>query len=128
MERLTGGTSTSERVYGSHAVEPEPLAVACVCSALPRLGRCPDQTCVAAEAAAVGAFPRKVEAIFPEDEEPLRSLPSFRNVLNIPPLFSGLGVLDPLRGCSAGGCRLEEELFCRLFALGISSPELFFPT
>lgn len=103
---------------------PVPLAELCDRSALPRLGRGPGQTCDAAEDAAVGALPRKVEAILPDDEEPFRSLPSFLNVFSMPPLFSGLGVLDPLRGCSAGGCRLEAELFCRLFARGMSSAEL----
>lgn len=104
-----------------------PLDAAWVCSALPALGLCPGHTCDAAEAAAVGALPRSVVAILPE-LEPFRSLPSFRNVFNIPPLFSGLGVLDPLRGCSpAGGTKFEEELFCRLFALGESSPDFVLP-
>lgn len=65
--------------------------------------------------------------ILPEDEEPFRSLPSFRSVLNIPPLFSGLGVLDAFRGWSVGGTKFEAELFCRLFALGVSSPDFFLP-
>jgi hypothetical protein len=77
--------------------DPVTLATDGTDSALPRLGRCPGHTCEAAEAAAVGAFPRSVVAILVEDDEPFRSLPSLRNVLNIPPLFSGLGVLDSLR-------------------------------
>jgi hypothetical protein len=97
------------------------------CSTFPILGRCPAHTCDAAEAAAVGALPRNVVAILLEDEELFRSLPSFRNVLNIPPLFSGLGVLDPLRGCSPGGTKFEAALPCRLLFLGVSSPDFFLP-
>ena len=101
-----------------------PLAAACDCSAFPILGRCPVQTWVAAEAAAAGALPRNVVIIFPL-EDPFLSLPSFRNVLSIPPFFSGLGVLDPLRELSPGGTRPALELFCRLLARGATSLELF---
>ena len=64
-----------------------------------------------------------VPASFPDD---VRSLPLLRKVLSIPPFFSGLGVLEPLRGCSPiGGIRFGETEVCRLYDRGTSCPELF---
>jgi len=97
--------STKDLVYGSQVVAlldgvfalMDPLA----CCALPTLARW-GQTCVAAFDAAVGVFPRSVATILPDEFELVRSLGSLRSVRNIPPFLSGLGVLDPFRGCSPG--------------------------
>ena len=83
----------------------EPLA----CCALPTLERA-GHTCVAAFDAAVGVFPRRLATILPEEVELVRSFGSLRSVRNIPPFLSGLGVLDPLLGCSPGGGTRFGEL------------------
>lgn len=121
--------STNDLVYGSHEVwvgtEPLPVLELPLGVAEGRGGggAGPDQTCVAAFAAAgCGRF-RKVVVIFPDACLPF---PSARNVFNIPPLFfSGLGVrvraLSPIGGVRLGdgdflGCEvsrvtLSRELF-----------------
>lgn len=84
----------------------------------------PAHTCVAAFAAAGGGRVRNVVfAILP-----LCGGLSFRNVLNMPPLFlSGLGVLSRGRPATGGTKLVEELLFCRLLVRG-TSPELFLLT
>jgi len=120
------GRSTKDLVYGSQTVaEPLlPLTIPLACSALPILGRWPGHTWVAALDAAVGGLPLSVVASFAEEDELVLSFGSLRSVFNIPPFFSGLGVLDPLLGCSPTGGTKFEEVFCRLFVRGISSFEL----
>lgn len=72
-----------------------PLSSPLACSILPKLALCiVPQACVAAFADAGGGRLRKVGAIFPEED---LSFPPALNVRNIPPFFSGLGVLDPFR-------------------------------
>lgn len=133
------GFSTSLLVYGSHVVTveetPEPTTSAAVWSILSTLARGASvpQACVAALAAA-GGLVRSVEAILLELD---LSLPPDLNVRNIPPFFSGLGVLESLLlevvVCgptgTGGGDRVEAnvaELCCKgdLFTLIVSCPEL----
>lgn len=90
------------------------------------------QACVAALAAAGGLVLKVVTILL----ELCLSLPPARNVFNMPPFFSGLGVLEllpptGLPGMTTGGARVDEEkvadVDCRGEPLdrGTSVPELF---
>lgn len=119
------GRSTSDLVYGSHDVAVAAELVARF--ELPfcgndGLGGRPDQLRLAALAAAGGGRLRILLAIFPPDDA--RSLLPARNVFNMPPFFSGLGVLA-LELSPTGVVRLDDNPGCKLLVRGISSAELF---
>lgn len=94
----------------------------------PRLGLCvvPHASVAALAEDGVLSFDLRVWTIRPED---VLSLPPARNVFNMPPRFSGLGVLEPERGCStcAGGDRVDccSAASVRLCVLGMLFDELF---
>lgn len=113
------GRSTSCRVYGSHVVAVDDGEAA---PDWPAPGRgCPLQTCVAAFAAAGGAFPLSVVTILLELP---RSFCPGLSVFNIPLAFlSGLGVRA--RGGSTGGVSFGEAPDCRLIVRGDSVSEAF---